>query len=100
MVIKALLLKILALTLMMKKILEERLRFIGLLDHSLNTGKIGLGLTIVVLDKPVPTVAMTVEVKDDDINILQVHVTGNLITMLCSLKNRIFSSTAIALLKS
>ena len=39
-----------------------------------------------------PTVALTVEVKDDDINILQVHVTGILISMLCSLKNRIFSS--------
>ena len=33
MVIRALLLKVLALTLMMKKILEERLRLIGLLDQ-------------------------------------------------------------------
>ena len=33
MVIRALLLKVLALTRMMKKILEERLRFIGLLDR-------------------------------------------------------------------
>ena len=38
------------------------------------TGKKGLGLTIVVLEKPVPTVALTVEVEGDDINILQAHV--------------------------
>ena len=62
------------------------------MKDSFNTGKIGLGLTIIVLDKPLPTVASTVEVKDDDISILQVHGAGNLITMLCLLKNRIFSS--------
>ena len=60
------------------------------LKYSFKTGKIGIGLAIVVLDKPVPTVTLTVKVKDDGINILQVHVTGNLITMLRLLKNGLF----------